>query len=395
MLKVAASEYAAPPPQRIEGSIESLFGVEEGALEKVASVTKEASAYPDANPHGELIRTWQSLTKMAEDAKTACYKNEALLKEAHAEFTHHLAQDLLSGGNLSAVAQAMHGMADLDTVKLALAEAIPTILRRGIDPVKLQSQAIAYEMEKSASVRAVNPNNPVVSSFATFDALLQGQDELEESYEKIASLYLESDELVKEALGGFIKAVGAGLKGARRAGSVGSRVARQAKGVGTGASGTGTSMGQRWAGFKRSFGRSKTLTKGRAGQKSLGIQTTKQTNLAARAPKPVTPPTAKPPTPPAAARPPATAATPPATAAPATTAAAPATTAGGTAAQGTFTAEQVAAREAAVAKAATKDANLANKAKWRPGLGFGLAAGMGGMAALGGGGPPAPGPYRG
>jgi len=139
-------------------------------LAKAASIenVKKASvgkSYPDADPFGELVRTHQRLTKVAEDAGLALLKSEEMRKESEATFVHELKQHMLDGGNLGEVVHALSSVGSPGQVKEAMAFAVPQLAKHGLDLTKSRAALAAYEMTKAASVRTANPESPLIRSF--------------------------------------------------------------------------------------------------------------------------------------------------------------------------------------------------------------------------------------
>ena len=463
-VKVAAAEYSMLPARQIHGDIEDLFGMSSnGLLEKTASfgipevdqknltpfgkrvlkkhmpnygpnaliddldveealmsyapnklntdrlkadMFKTASApvpqqdYPDADPHARLIEAWHIMEKTAEKALDASQRNQHMTKEAMDQLAHHVCQDLLSGGNIGAIAQAMNSVGDADQIKVALAGVMPTIVAKGIDPLKLQAESIRYEMEKGASIRTVNLENPIVATFATLTKLAEGQQVLDQAYQSANGLYLEADVLVKEALNPLRmaqaagKAVSSGVKAFKAGGSTAAKSKRM---MDTGSTAAGGFKGR----VTEAVGKAKETFKAAPKNKTqAAVQKVDAT------PKPPPAPKATPSGTPTTASPAGAPAPTPKTTAPATPPKKPAPTeVRGTPGEQvkataratpeppgeTFTPAQVSTREAAAAE----KARLKEKGKFRPGLGFGLAGGMGAAGVLGTGGQPAPAPYRG
>jgi hypothetical protein len=191
--------------------------VQATSLDVIKQATASRADYPQANPFGDLIRAWHTLNKLAEEAAYAQRKNEALTKEAQADFSHHVVQHVLGGGNLGEVAHLMGAIAPPEIVKVALEGAIPELTRRGLDPARLQTASIRYEMEKSASARVPNTNHPIAHTFAAFVKLAEGQAVLDEAVVEVETLLKEAEAVIKQAgawdaLGKAVGAVGGAAK---------------------------------------------------------------------------------------------------------------------------------------------------------------------------------------
>lgn len=178
-----------------------LSDLEKGAsLERIkAAVSRDL--YPQDNPHGELIRTKQKLARMMTDLERSCGHNQELRKQAAEEFGAAVVEHLYSGGSMGEVAHAMEhvGGTTLDA-NVALKTASVALERHGFDLPKLQAQAIVYEMEKGASVRALNPQHPLIQTYASLCKISEKQGELTDALQKVSSSYAEAHELVGKAV---------------------------------------------------------------------------------------------------------------------------------------------------------------------------------------------------
>jgi hypothetical protein len=168
------------------------------SLDRIKEATQ--GDYPMANPFGPLIRAKQKLAHLLDDATYAEAKNRELHKEALARFTHTVTQHMLDGGQLGEVAHAMASVpAGEEHTKLALQSVIPHLLERGLDPVASQAENIAYEMEKGARMRPVNPDHPIVESFANLHKLAEGYAVLSTSRRELEAKFNEVESVLKEA----------------------------------------------------------------------------------------------------------------------------------------------------------------------------------------------------
>jgi hypothetical protein len=156
------------------------------SLERIKAAASWRDDYPMANPHGELIRMKQKLAMLTEEARSARDTNAALTKEAQDRFEHEVTQFILGGGNLG---EAVHAMSSVPTsegfFKWASQELIGHLLSKNLDIDRTRAEMIKYEMEKGASQRAVNPQNPIVQSFSTFVKVAGGQEVLDHAYNEL------------------------------------------------------------------------------------------------------------------------------------------------------------------------------------------------------------------
>jgi len=172
------------------------------SLEKIKAAAAKKEQYPEVNPFGELIRTKQKLACMAGEALAAKDKNDWFQKEALERFDHEVTQYMFNGGNLAEVAHAIDSVSDNapGIMKVAMGYLIPRLIEKGLDPDKARAQMIPYEMVKGASVRAPNPNNPIVESFATFCKVAHNQKILEQAYVDIEDQYNQVEAVLKLAM---------------------------------------------------------------------------------------------------------------------------------------------------------------------------------------------------
>lgn len=165
---------------------------------------KEASGrsgYEWDNPHRELFEAKQKLARMKDDLERSCGHNHELHKEASSRFHDAVVDHMLSGGNIGEVAHAMghvHG-SDVGSVG-ALGVVVSGLKKHGFDLTKLQADAIVYEMDKSASARSINPDHPLVQSYADLHKIAQNQVVLDRSLSKLKSKYAEAEELVGKVI---------------------------------------------------------------------------------------------------------------------------------------------------------------------------------------------------
>jgi hypothetical protein len=189
-------EKQASLTQRATGFVKTAQdreGLVRADLEAAVSLDRIKEATVDTqstlNPFGELFRTKQVLNKLAEDAFAAKAKNEMLSKEACTELAHRIGNHVLADGNLGEVVHAMNHVADGEWVKLAMEQVAPKLAARGVDLGKLSASMIHYEMgiEKGASMRAPNPDNPILSTFSAWVETRGNQPLLDAAHEKLAT----------------------------------------------------------------------------------------------------------------------------------------------------------------------------------------------------------------
>ena len=171
------------------------------SVEKLKEAAAERGQYPMANPFGELHRTQQKLARVHGEARVARDKNEFLMKEAEDRFFHTVTQHVLGGGNLGELIHACSSVPDSDNViSPAMTKAAQHLADKGVDPEKLRGEMITYEIEKSASVRSINPDHPVVDAFGTFCKLANSQPLLDHAADSINAKYQEVDGVLTQAI---------------------------------------------------------------------------------------------------------------------------------------------------------------------------------------------------
>jgi hypothetical protein len=172
----------------------------ESDLEQFASLDniKQAArgktpGYPSANPYRELLEVKAALEKDAAALNETKDRVEFLKQAALADFSHQVRQHLMNGGNLGEVVHALSACAEDGYVKEAMQYLVPDLQRHRFNMPRVQAELIQYEMEKGASVRALNPESPIVQSFA---AIVSTSQELEHT-EKTAA---EANRLLAETM---------------------------------------------------------------------------------------------------------------------------------------------------------------------------------------------------
>ena len=132
-------------------------------------------------------------------------KNLALSFEAQDVFHHKVAQHMFSGGNLGEVLHAIGSVRTDDDfsgeiLKMATVDLVQHLISKGMDPIKSQADIVAYEMEKGAATRVADPENPIISSFASMHKLAIGQPVLITAYEELKDKLAEVDSTLSEAM---------------------------------------------------------------------------------------------------------------------------------------------------------------------------------------------------
>jgi len=171
------------------------------SLGRIKQATADQNPYPDANPFGDLIRTKEKLSRVLDDASHARDKNGFMMKEAHDNFLHQVTQHMFAGGNLGEVTHAVSCVTDNEEVmKVAMINAIEHLTTKGLDIDKARAALIQYEMEKGASARAINPNNPIVETFAAFCKIASTQEELEQAVTDVQNHHVQVEKVLSEAM---------------------------------------------------------------------------------------------------------------------------------------------------------------------------------------------------
>lgn len=161
------------------------------SLENIKRAAR-GEGYAEENPHGELVRMRQTLAKTAEDLSLAYARNQGLLREAMGKLAFEVKQYMLSGGGLGEVVDAMGTVDDGQRVKEAMSHIVPELQKHGLNTTQARVDAIYYEMTKNAH-RVVNPDNPIVESFAALVKLADGQEKLHESVNTANELLKKAD----------------------------------------------------------------------------------------------------------------------------------------------------------------------------------------------------------
>jgi DNA-binding phage protein len=172
------------------------------SLEAVKAATAGSGDYPLAEPFGDLKRARWQVEKLAEEAQSAVEINEAKLKEAQQEFHSHLKQHFLSGGGMGEIAHALSGLSSPGLAKAAMKDFAPELQKLAaghrVDLVRLQSDMIRYEMDKTAH-RVANPENPIVQSFAGYVKLARHQRVLARAHQDLSEMKKRAHQLQARA----------------------------------------------------------------------------------------------------------------------------------------------------------------------------------------------------
>lgn len=172
--------------------------LEATSLQTIKTAAAKIGQYEEANPYGELVRTRQTIVKLADDAKAADSRNRVMLKEAMDSLTHEVKQFLLQGGNLGEVVDAMGSIHTGDRVKEAMEYVVPILEKHGFDRIRARADMIRYEMVKKAH-RVVNPDNPIVTAFGAMLKLASGQEKLTGAVEDLEEGLKQINERIKRA----------------------------------------------------------------------------------------------------------------------------------------------------------------------------------------------------
>jgi hypothetical protein len=171
------------------------------SVDKIKEAAQQRGQYPMANPFGDLHRMHQKLALVRGEAVVARDKNEFMMKEAEDHLLYNVTQHVLNGGNLGELIHAMQSVPDNDNViGSVMTKAAEHLLSKGIDPNKIQAEMIPYEMEKSASIRAPNPEHPVVNAFGSYCKLASSQAVLNDAAKSLNEKYDEVSDVLTQAI---------------------------------------------------------------------------------------------------------------------------------------------------------------------------------------------------
>ena len=143
----------------------------------------------------------EKLARVRDEARVARDKNEFLMKEAEDRFLHTVTQHVLGGGNLGELIHACQSVPGNDNViSSAMTKAAQHLAKKGVDSSKLRGSMLTYEIEKSASVRAPNPDHPVVSAFSDFCKLANNQPVLNHAVDSVTAKFQEVTGVLTQAI---------------------------------------------------------------------------------------------------------------------------------------------------------------------------------------------------
>jgi hypothetical protein len=139
-------------------------------------------------------RTRQNIEKIAEELAEARDQNAHFISEAEAELNKLAFHHMFDGGSLGELAHCLQVMGD--SAKGVFDHLIPKLASQFYDVPKLQAEVIRYEMEKGASVRAINPDHPIVKLATGLTRMRAVQVDLEKKAAEAKSLYNEALKVV-------------------------------------------------------------------------------------------------------------------------------------------------------------------------------------------------------
>jgi len=171
------------------------------SLDKIKEAAAGRDQYPMANPFGDLHRMQEKLSRVREEAVVARDKNEFMMKEAEELFLHNVTQHVLGGGNLGELTHAISSVPGNDNVITPMmVKAAEHLISKGVDGAKLRADMVPYELEKSASARASNPDHPVVTSFGTYCKLANSQRTLDHAAKGLNEKCAEVADVLTQAI---------------------------------------------------------------------------------------------------------------------------------------------------------------------------------------------------
>ena len=175
-------------------------------LEKAASLDSikqklaQRSGYQEANPFGELLRLREKVAHLRDEAVVASETNQSMTKEALDGFVHEVTQHVLREGSLGEVAHALECTPGENHLKyVAIKTAMADLTRRGLDVGKARAEMIAYEMQKHGQVRVANKDNPIVSTFLTFQKIAESQDTFNQAVQELSGYHAQIEQAFREA----------------------------------------------------------------------------------------------------------------------------------------------------------------------------------------------------
>jgi len=170
------------------------------SIGSIKEATSRVGTYATNSPHNELVRAYQRLTKLSEDATYAVHRGTRLIKEATDRFTNMASQAILGGTNIGEMAHALEAAAPApEWVKVGMQHVVNDLITRGVKPAQLDADLTAYQMVKGASVRIANPDSPLVQAFGDYVRVLSRHDELVKSAQYVGGLLKEVTAAMSEA----------------------------------------------------------------------------------------------------------------------------------------------------------------------------------------------------
>jgi hypothetical protein len=171
------------------------------SLDNIKEAIAKQAGYPEADPFGDLLRAKQKVAMLQSEVISARDKNSFMMKEAEDEFHHHVTQHMLNGGGLGEIVHLMDQVSNDNVITKKAAESlVEHLIGKGLDITKTQANMITYEMEKSASQRVVNPDNPMARVYASFVKLSQEQPVLEYAVSDLTKQRDSLEQALQEAM---------------------------------------------------------------------------------------------------------------------------------------------------------------------------------------------------
>jgi hypothetical protein len=170
------------------------------SLDSIKKMASERGHYPMANPYGEVIRSKQKLSCLLDEAVDAVSKMETLNKEARESFQDEVVNFMWDSGNFGEVAHLLSALpAEPSHIKSAMALAVDTLSKKGMNLREIQAGAIQYEMEKGASRRPPNTEHPIAVAFMAMEKTAHSLELLAEAKNQLCSQYNLVDNAIQEA----------------------------------------------------------------------------------------------------------------------------------------------------------------------------------------------------
>lgn len=157
---------------------------------KMSSDAAEAQARDEQIKAASARRAKYNIEKIAEELSEARDQNRYLIGEAEAELNKLAFQHVFDGGSLGELAHCLQVMGD--GAQGVFDHLIPKLASSFYDLPKMQADMVRYEMEKGASVRAINPENPIVKLATGLTKMRSVQAELEKKAAEAKVIYNEA-----------------------------------------------------------------------------------------------------------------------------------------------------------------------------------------------------------